>query len=153
MSLTVSDLAVNIRYLRVCECSHMLPYFFPQWVLLSPSLCKCVCEWVCMQCLSDLGQVLLMWREQSLPVDVVMTQRTVPSAHSQQWFSHARNSCTFTHAHTHIHMHARTTMLLWHTYAIVIKCYGKKQIFHMQAVQIKARKVQKYRSKINTVRC
>lgn len=113
MSLTANDLAGNIRYLWVCayKYSHVLPYFFPQCVFLSPSPRERLCELVCTQCLSDLGQVLLMWREQSVPGDVLMSHRTVLSAHSQQQFSQANNSCAFTHAHTQL--------CDWHTYVFI----------------------------------
>lgn len=102
MSSTASDLADNNRYLWVCAyvCSHVLSYFFPQCVplSLSPSPCESVCECV----------YAMLIRFGPGPINVKRTvssrrcggeYRTVLSAHSQQQFSHASNSCTFTHAH------------------------------------------------------
>lgn len=68
--------------------------------------------------LSVLGLLLLVWREQSVPGDVVMTHRAVPPAPSQQQLSHAGNSrnrhtstetckdkCTYAHTDLCLHMY------------------------------------------------
>lgn len=72
----------------------------------------------CVLGLSVLGLFLLVWREQSVPGDVVMTHRAVPPAPSQQQLSHASNSrnrhtftqtckdkCTYAHTDLCLHMY------------------------------------------------
>lgn len=82
-------------------------------VVICLPICVCVCEHVCVKGLSVLGLVLMVWLEQSVPGDVVMTHRAVLPAPSQQLLSHAsfsHNQHTWTQTHiakkcTHKHTH------------------------------------------------
>jgi len=80
-------------------------------------LLMCVC--VCILGLSVLGLVLMVWREQSVPGDVVMTHRAVLPAPSQQQLSHASyshnqlmrtNTRTRSHVFTHVYYNKQVNM-------------------------------------------
>lgn len=85
---------------------------------ISAYACMYVNVCCCVLGLSVLGLLLLVWREQSVPGDVVMTHRAVPPAPSQQQLSHAGNSrnwhtstetckdkCTYAHTDLCLHMY------------------------------------------------
>lgn len=63
--------------------------------------------------LSVLGLFLLVWREQSVPGDVVMTHRAVPPAPSQQQLSHAGNSRNRRDVQRQVHICTHRFMLAY----------------------------------------